>query len=73
MQTKIRIFRIVLVAIGLETIGASVMGMYGCVTQLQAWQVDPRSVIVGLSLSVLLAVGGGCLVGRGFKYNGRAS
>lgn len=70
MRMKIRILRIALVASGLQTMAGSVMGIYGSVTQLQAWLVDPLSVIVGFSLSILLGVGGSCLVVRGIKYNG---
>jgi hypothetical protein len=76
MQHDIRNPRIILTIRILLTIGAlltlsgSLMGIYGTITQLEAWQDDPVSVIVAVLLSVLLLVGGGCLLRRGIKYDG---
>ncbi len=62
--------RILLTITALMTLSGSLMGMYGTITQLQAWQDDPVSVIVAVLLSVLLLVGGGCLLRRSIKYDG---
>ena len=67
----IRAIRILLTITALMTLSGSLMGMYGTITQLQAWQDDPVSVIVAVLLSVLLLVGGGCLLRRSIKYDGR--
>jgi hypothetical protein len=64
--------RILLTMTALLTLSGSLMGMYGTITQLQAWQEDPVSVIVAVLLSVLLLVGGGCLLRRSIKYDGDA-
>jgi hypothetical protein len=64
--------RILLTITALLTLSGSVMGMYGTITQLQAWHEDPVAVIVAVLLSVLLLVGGGCLLRRSIKYDGRA-
>ena len=73
MQSDIRnprIIRIMLIIVALATLGGGLMGIYGIITQLQAWQAEPVSVIVAVLLSVLLLVGGGCLLQRGIKYDG---
>ena len=62
--------RILLTITALMTLSGSLMGIYGTITQLQAWQDDPVSVIVAVLLSVLLLVGGGCLLRRSIKYDG---
>ena len=62
--------RILLTITALLTLSGSLMGVYGTITQLQAWQADPVSVIVAVLLSILLLVGGGCLLRRGIKYDG---
>ena len=44
-------------------------------SEVTAWQDDPLfdASIVVLLLGLLLALGGGCLVLRGIKYQGRAA
>jgi hypothetical protein len=73
MQPGIRNCRVILAVLALMTLGAGFMGIYGSITQLDAWQVDPGSVVVALLLSILLVVGGGCLLQRGIKYQGHAT
>ena len=76
MKTKAPIIRrVVLIALGLQTIAASTMGIYGGVAQLRAWQGDPLSgaSIVALLLGILLAIGGGWLVLRGIKFQDHAA
>lgn len=62
--------RILLTITALTTLAGGLMGIYGTITQLQAWQDDPVSVIVAVLLSGLLLVGGGCLLRRSIKYDG---
>ena len=69
---KCRVIRILLIMTALMTLGGGFMGIYGTITQWQAWQDDPASVVVAVLLSVLLLVGGGCLLRRGIKYQGHA-
>ena len=58
----------------LMTVVLSAMSIFQAIAQLRTWQDDARSgaSIVALLLGVLLADGGGCLVVRGSKYQGRA-
>jgi len=76
MQTQIRNYRILLTALGLQTVMASCMPIYGSINllRLRAWQDDPLSgaAIVALLLGIFLAVGGVILVLRAIKYQGRA-
>ena len=62
--------RILLTITGLLTLAGGLMGIYGIITHLQAWQGDPVSVIVAVLLTVLLLVGGGCLLRCSLKYDG---
>ncbi len=76
MQTKSpTLLRIVLIAIGLQTVAAGIMGIYGGITQLRAWQGDPLSgaSAVALLLGLLLGIGGVWLVLRGIKYRRHAA
>ena len=76
MQSGVRnprvilVIRILLTITALMTLVGGLMGIYGTITQLQAWKADPVSVIIAVFLSVLLLVGGGCLLRRGIKYDG---
>jgi len=75
MQTQIRYVRLTLTALGLWTVMLSFIVIFRATTQLRAWQGDALSdaSIVAILLGVLLAVGGGCLVVRGIKYQSRAA
>lgn len=73
MNAKSKNFRrILLTGLGLQTIAASGMGIYGGITQYRAWHGDPlaSASLVALLLGILLAFGGGWLVLRGLKYQG---
>jgi hypothetical protein len=76
MQQNIRNPRIILAVrilvtiTALLTLSGGLMGMYGTITQLEAWQDDHVSVIVAVLLSVLLLAGGVCLLRHSIKYNG---
>jgi hypothetical protein len=75
MQTQIRNRRIILTYLGLQTIAASAMPIYGGITQLRAWRDDPlfdASVVV-LMLGILMTIGGVVLVRCGIKYQGHAA
>lgn len=71
MQYQTRYTRLSLMALGVWTVLLSFIVMLR-VTELRVGQDDALSdvSIVVLLLSLLLALGGGCLVVRGMRYNG---
>ena len=73
MTMQIR--RIIIIALGMQTVVAGFMGIRGAINQMRAWQGDPLSEasFVLLLLGILLAIGGGWLVLRGIKYRGDAA
>ena len=75
MQTQRRKLRIILTYVGLQTIAASAMPIYGGITQLRAWRDDPLSgaSVVVLVLGILMAIGGVVLTRCGLKYQGEAT
>jgi hypothetical protein len=73
MEIQKRKLRIIITYVGLQTIAASAMPIYGGITQLRAWRHDPLSdaSVVVLMLGILMAIGGiggVALLRCGIKY-----